>query len=1230
MATHTERDILGEVLQLIEATLKVPADKVDIDANFETFGINSLIVMELMENIEKVFEVALTPALFSNVDTVRGLTELVEKLLRKGGAAAAPAAAPAPAPAATPLVAAAPRSASAQEPHRQLLDYIAGKYAVDLSYRDFDSVDDIVDTLVYRHGGTLMRYYGVADDGSAVMSAAPAKAAPLVAIVGISCRLPDAPDHRAFWDNLLARKNSMREIPTSRWDWQQHYAETVTPGKTVSKWGALIDHVDCFDAAFFGIPAAEAAAMDPQQRLLLQENYRAVEDAGLDMKKLAGSRTGVFVGYEYSEYEQYLRRLNNKDFTKGPLFSSSSPSYYLSNRLSHIFDFCGPSESFNVNCASSAVAINRAVSSLLAGESDIALASAVSLNLFEGDYIASSQYGILSPDGTSGVFDDDANGFTRGEGVAALVLKRLDDAERDNDRIYGVVRCSHQSFRGAARNISEVKHESIARVLQECYQRAGVDMDSVHYIEVDGYASKWADSFEYEGIKGAFEQAGNKAKHVALASVKGNIGNVESVSGIANVIKVALSLHHGKFPATTSMKKVNSFIDIANPAHPLYIADREIEFDTIRSEDGSPIRAGVNSFADSGANVHILLEEYRAAAPAAAAGEGKRLFVLSARDPARLSDYVQDYIDFLADARNADSFAELVYTAQTGREALAERLAIVAGSCQELADKLALVKKAGIKEKLGLESREIFHASVKAGEKNTLASLISPDMAMTQLAQSAQSAQWKQVALLWVNGVSIPWETLWRGHKPRKASLPAYPFARERHWIDIAVSGEAQAHIVADAVTVATPAANAAPAAWSELEQLYFYTPAEGAVRPADAMNVARLEKIELFLRYESARQLTLSLDEVALDKNFIELGMNSIGVADLIIKTDALLGANLSPSVLFKHPEIGTLSLYLSENYAEAIDALIVCKIAPAPEAVKQVAEKAAPVLREVTPADIVVPLQTKGERTPLFAVPGAGGSALSLQQLAQALGTRQPFYCLEAVGLDGGAAALPSVEAIAEFNIQALRTVQPNGPYRLAGYSNGGVVAFEMARRLVDEHGEIVSLALIDTLSPLQTGKDPVDEMVEVFKHFVSSLGGESNLTAEALRAVPEALRSGFLFDHLAGLGFELPREQFIATFNAATDNEKAVQAYAPTKLLGTVDALLLRASDSYAQAPADYGWDQLLVQPLRIVEIRSDHFSIVEKDAAVEVAKKLVQAPPRSNRKSAAKQELEVDAV
>ncbi|WP_395787575.1 beta-ketoacyl synthase N-terminal-like domain-containing protein [Aquimonas sp.] len=1228
MSSQTLTDTLGDVLRLIELTLKVPADKVDIDANFETFGINSLIVMELMENIERELDVTLTPAQFSNVDNVRGLAELLDRLKQPQAPAhtAAAAAQPIPVPKAIGLT-----PASARNEVDRLLEEITQQYAISLYGRGLDSVDSIVDVLINEHSDSLLLHYGLAAEIDTPRTNRPGArpvAAPAIAIVGISCRMPDAEDHHQFWDNLISGRNSIREIPASRWRWQDHYAESVQPGKTISKWGALIEDVDCFDAEFFGITDSDAASTDPQLRLLLEETYRAVEDAGIDMRSLAGSRTGVFVGYEYSEYEHHLRRLNNQDFTQGPLFSSSSPAYYLSNRISYVFDLCGPSESINVNCASSAVALNRAFQSLQNGESNLAIAAAASLNLFAGDYIASSQYGVLSPDGSSGVFDDEANGFTRGEAVAGVVLKRLADAERDGDRIYAVIRSSHQTYRGAARNISEVKHEAISRVLSECYAKADIDANSIRYIEVDGYASKWADSFEYEGIKGAFATLPSSGKRCALGSLKGNIGNVESVSGMASLIKLALSLHHGRFPATISMKKRNSFIDIDNPNHPLYIADRELNLVDLRDMPDQPVRAGLNSFADSGSNLHIVLEEYRAPARSTAGVVARQLFLLSARTPTQLAACVQRHISFLEHERVQEDYLDLALTTQVGREAHAERLAIVAGSNQELLEKLRLVAKAGIRERLGLEGREIFHARIESSTRLGVASLISEDMALTQLQQCQHSGDWKQIGLLWVNGVAIPWHRLWQGQAVRKASLPTYPFARTRHWIDVEPADPAAPSEARSVTTATLPIEQASDAAAQgdpapKTPRWFFYFPrevdgAEDAFLPA--------EKLELFMQQEVAAQQKIELGAVDCGCNFLDLGMNSIGVAELIIKLDALLQINLSPSVLFKHPEIRSLSAYLADAYGERVQALRVASEPPASDTIGSagvavVAEKpGAP-----RPADFLIPLQPQGERAALFALPGAGGGAVSLQRLSQVLGREQPFFCLEAVDVEGEWPPMPSVEANAAFARQAIREHQAQGPYRLLGYSNGGLVAFEIARQLLEE-GDEASLVLLDTLAPGHTGKDPLQEMVEVFRHFIGSLGASTDLSLAELQAVPAEDRAAFLYTRTEQLGLNLPRRQFLNTFAAAQSSEIACQSYQPLPLTQDLDLILFRSDAAYPEAPRDYGWSALLTQAPRVVELQGDHFGVLESPAAEEIARHLdtpveptpSPAAPRQGRK------------
>ncbi|QQP96954.1 beta-ketoacyl synthase N-terminal-like domain-containing protein [Lysobacter enzymogenes] len=1202
MSNANPATVLERLTAVIAATLKLPAQRIETDAPFESLGIDSIIMMELIAAIEREFGAALTPAQFTTVSTLDELAGLLQAVLPRSAETVAE-----PAPAA-----AMPQAAS------DLLDYVSREYAIDLSGRDFASADALADALVAEHGERLLRHYGLA-------APAPAPAASGdIAIVGLSCALPDAPDARAFWRNLLDGRNSVREIPDTRWRWQDHHAPARAPGKTVSRWGALIDGVDCFDAGFFGIGADEAQAMDPQQRLLLQQTYHALEDAGLDVAALAGSRTGVFVGYQYSEYEQRLRALGHRSLSDGPVFSSSSPTYYLSNRISFAFDLRGPSESINVNCASSAVAINRAYYSLVNGESALAIAAGVSLNLFAGDYIASSQYGLLSADGSSGVFDEDAAGFTRGEGVAAVVLKRLEDAERDGDRIYAVIKSCHQNYRGAARSLSEIRHEPIADALTQCYGKAAVAADTVRYIEVDGFATKWADSFEFEAIKNALGD-GSAGKRCALGSVKGNIGNVEAASGVTNLIKLALSLHHGRFPATISKRRINSFIDIEHAGHPLYIADRAIGFDELREGD-APIRAGINSCADSGTNVHILLEEYRGSRAPKPDAAGERLFVLSARDEARLLAYVRAYLEFLDGEAPADSFERLIYTAQTARAALDARLAIVAADREDLARKLRLVAEAGIAGWNRLDGQGIHVGHAAAARSNPLAGAIGADMAQLQLEQAQRSGQWRQAALLWVNGVSLPWRRLWPARAPQPAALPGYPFARERHWLDFA---EDAPRAGAEPVAAQAEPAAAAP----EPAMAWRFVPAsEAGARSADAMAMAPQRKAELLLAQEVARQLRRPQEQIDRDATLIALGMESVGVARLILLLDRSLGCRLSPHAVFEHPSIGELAAYLARDHAEALEELLALPAAeddsaqldpfaaaPASERAGDAVAAAKP--RVVASAGTVVPMQTRGDKPALFAVPGAGGSALSLQQLSHALGPSQPFYCLEPAGLDGRSAPHERVEAMAQEHLAAMASIQRKGPYRLIGYSNGGVVAFEMARQLLERGEAVASLVLIDSLCPNLREDDMAEMTAAVFRNFAKSLGASAELDARQLRQIPEGERSAHLYDYLAQLGAAVPRAQFIATFDVATASERACRAYRPRPLPQPVDALLLRAGAGFAGMPDDYGWAPLLSGGLRVSPITADHFSILERGPAAAIARKLQSRPGKAPRKSAA---------
>lgn len=1226
MNAAVERDFLQEVIKVVQSTLKLPSDDLDVDAGLEVFGVDSINAMELMENLSKTFAMTVTPTEFVEVDSIREIATLVETTLEAEQEQEEEA------PQAAPVAAAGQNIAPA-------INYLNQRYGIALDSSKYPNVETAVADMVNGNGPQLLRHFGL--DGSAT---GVGQANQQIAIVGISCRLPDANDGQKFWHNLMEGHCSFNEIPPERWSIDDLYDPERQQGKSQSKWAALLDDVDCFDPDFFEIPANEAITMDPQERLLLQEAYRAFEDGGINPARLTGSDTGVFVAYEYAEYEHFLR--NNPQLLEEQLpQTTSSPTYYLANRVSFAMDLCGPSESINVNCAGSAVAINRACQSLIAKESSLAVAGAASLNLFAADYVAASQFGLLSPTGSSAVFNNDADGYTRGEGVAMLVMKPLMDAERDNNKIYAVIKTAHQNNRGKGRFIAEVQHESITDVLAQTYDKAGLTPLDVDYIEVDGYATKWADSFEFEGIKNAYIGSEFDGKSVALGSLKANIGNTESVSGAVNVIKLAMSLYNKTFPATIETGTINSFIDIDSAEHPLYIADSPIHFDDIRKDDKTPVRAGVNSFADSGVNVHILLEEYRPKVEKPESNvAGQQLFVLSARTTETLVEYVDNYVKFLT-ANESINFADLIYTAQTGRATMDHRLAIVASNTQELTEKLTQVHSAELNASKNLEKKGIFLGSVDS--QNPLLNLVTPEMVDTQLQLSLQSRKFAAVAPLWANGVEVDWRNIWAGVSINRVSLPVYPFERKRVWpgkasevVNQAISSAQAASFVPAVETDSTTQANTTQASNSQAigrkidepkattavtaQYLFFASDLFANKQPIEgALSLEPQEKVELFMQHEMVPFLNKPIEQIDVELDFLELGIDSIGITEVIIKVDSLFGINLSPSTLFKYPTIAGLAEHLVEHYSDVANNLVVAKAdnQAAQIAAKEAAANAQNVeiqieQREMQPEDIVIPMQPKGRKRAIFALPGADGSVLALQQLGVAVGQSQPFYGLEAVGIDGSCQPLESLQEVAAFNIKAMQSVQAKGPYQLVGYSNGGIVCFEMANQL-QAAGEAVSIAMIDSISPLVEGPDMVSETVEVFKQLVETLGGTLELTAEQLREIPESERSEHLYRLVGEHGMEFPKAQFMATFAVSSKSEQMCRSYQPQNL--SVPLTLYRASEGYQGLPDDYGWGDSVDGKLRVIEVNASHFNIIHDEAIGAVAADL---PSALKAKAAAK--------
>lgn len=472
-----------------------------------------------------------------------------------------------------------------------------------------------------------------------------------IAIVGIAGMMPEADNIYEFWSNLVHEKDCITEIPAQRWDWRKYLTENRHDrGKSVSKWGGFIRDVDAFDAGFFQIPENEVKYIDPQHRLYLQTVWNAFEDSGCCLDSLSGKKIGVFTGVQLRDYEQYF----TEDELGEPDAIIGTANTMLSNRISYLLNLHGPSESIDTACSSSLVAVHRAVKAILANECEMAVAGGVSLDLTPEYYIATSRMGIASPTGKCKTFDEDADGYVRGEGIGAVILKPLDRAVEDNDHIYAVIKASVTNHGGRASSMSAPNQEAQAALIEDAYRQAEFLPDTLSYLEVHGTGTELGDPIEVDSLKAAFKALGKqngkeiiKTGYCGLGTVKTNIGHLEPASGIAGLLKVVLAMEHGILPANLNFHTINPYIKLENS--PFYIVNKTIEWKRLKDEAGQeiPRRAGVSSFGFGGTNAHIVLEEYTKQRQIARSDKQREAVFFSAKTKTSLMAYLNSFLAFL-------------------------------------------------------------------------------------------------------------------------------------------------------------------------------------------------------------------------------------------------------------------------------------------------------------------------------------------------------------------------------------------------------------------------------------------------------------------------------------------------------------------------------------------------------------------------------------------------------
>ncbi|KAI0000734.1 hypothetical protein F4779DRAFT_635566 [Xylariaceae sp. FL0662B] len=432
-----------------------------------------------------------------------------------------------------------------------------------------------------------------------------------IAVVGSACRFAGGVSSPSqLWELLRQPRDVRSEIPTSRFQVDGFYhPDGQYHGHTNVKYGYFLEeHPGVFDAQFFGVKPVEAKALDPQQRLLLETVYESLESAGIPIERLRKSNTGVYVGLMSNDYETLMLRDIE---TLANYHAVGTQRGILANRISYFYDWHGPSMVVDTACSSSLVAIHLAAQALRAGEASTALACGSNLLLGPENFITYSKMNMLSPEGKSKMWSNDADGYARGEGLAAIVLKTLSVALRDGDHIECIIRETGTNQDGTTPGITMPNVDSQEALIRETYQRSHLDPksaeDRCQYFEAHGTGTPVGDPIEAAAIHRAFWGNCSTTDTLYVGSIKTIIGHTEGTAGIAAILKASLAIQNGLIPPNLSFHELNHSV-LPFYKHLRIPAFKAREWPTLPGNQ--PRRASVNSFGFGGTNAHVILEGF--------------------------------------------------------------------------------------------------------------------------------------------------------------------------------------------------------------------------------------------------------------------------------------------------------------------------------------------------------------------------------------------------------------------------------------------------------------------------------------------------------------------------------------------------------------------------------------------------------------------------------------------